>query len=162
MAISRVVSGAAVLAGVAVGTVRWVQSHRPSDGKGAAADGQTGRWRVVTINKPQDEVAPGGRPRPARGAGRRGRGAAPAGAGRRGTEVFARLRRPEPAGLANVAARVAGDDPAQRVRSALRRSKQLVEVGQVLRVDPQPVGKRHALGKPLELAARRAGGEGVL
>jgi hypothetical protein len=40
--------------------------------------------------------------------------------------------------------RVRGSDPEAELRSALRRAKQLIEVGEVLVVDPAPHGKRTA------------------
>ena len=84
--------------------------------------------------------------------------------GGKGTELRARLRRSEPTGAAGAAARLSGDDPRQQVRSALRQAKQLIEVGEVLRVDPTPHGRRAAtpLGGMVDLATKRAGGEGVL
>ncbi|QIG42400.1 hypothetical protein G5V58_06100 [Nocardioides anomalus] len=61
-------------------------------------------------------------------------------AGDKGTELCARLRdRPRPASAAQ---RLSGDDEEGELRSALRRAKQLIEVGEVLRVDPTPHGKR--------------------
>ena len=43
-------------------------------------------------------------------------------------------------------------------------AKELLEVGEVLRVDPQPAGHRPVTpaGKALDAITRRAGGEGVL
>ena len=57
-------------------------------------------------------------------------------------ELAARLRVPEPTGPRAALARISGHDPRQQVRSALRQSKQLVEVGEVLRVEPTPHGRR--------------------
>ena len=84
--------------------------------------------------------------------------------GGRGSELRARLRSSEPSGAASAAARLSGDDPRQRVRAALRQAKQLLEVGEVLRVDPTPHGHRPPTptGKLVEFATRRAGEEGVL
>ena len=84
--------------------------------------------------------------------------------GGKGTELAARLRTPEPTGAGSAVARISGDDPRQQVRSALREAKQLIEVGEVLRVDPAPHGSRSATptGKLVELGTRRAPGEGVL
>ncbi len=86
---------------------------------------------------------------------------APAG---KGSELRARLRTPEPSGAASAAARLAGNDPRQRVRAALREAKQLIEVGEVLRVDPTPHGRRAATpgGALADLATDRAPGEGLL
>jgi hypothetical protein len=60
--------------------------------------------------------------------------------------------------------RVSGNDPRQQVRIALREVKQLIEVGEVLRVDPTPHGvrPRTLTGMVVEFAAKRAPGEGVL
>jgi hypothetical protein len=61
-------------------------------------------------------------------------------AGDKGTELWARLRdRPRPAGAAQ---RLSGNDAEAELRSALRRAKQLIEVGEVLVVDPVPHGER--------------------
>jgi len=123
------------------------------------------RWRSVTINRGPDEIMPGGQPpgplaalgdlievqvRPAPGG--------------KGTELAARLRTAEPAGPRSATASDSGDDPREQVRSALRQAKQLIEVGEVLRVDPQPHGHRPPTptGKLVESATRHAGGKGVL
>ncbi|MBB5844401.1 hypothetical protein HD599_002724 [Conyzicola lurida] len=84
--------------------------------------------------------------------------------GGKGSEVRARLRNPEPTGAASAAARLSGDDPRQRVRAALREAKQVIEVGEVLRVDPAPHGRRPPTpaGKLVEFATELAPGEGVL
>ena len=59
----------------------------------------------------------------------------------KGTELAARLRdRPD----GSAAGRLTGTDPQADLRSALRRAKQLIEVGEVLAVDPVPHGKRTA------------------
>ena len=84
--------------------------------------------------------------------------------GGRGSELRARLRGSEPSGAASAAARLSGDDPRQQVRIALREAKQLIEVGEVLRVDPTPHGQRKSTptGAVVDLATKRAEGEGVL
>jgi len=84
--------------------------------------------------------------------------------GGKGSELRARLRSSEPSGVPSAAARVSGDDPRQRVRAALREAKQLIEVGEVLRVDPNPHGRRTPTptGAIVEAATKRAGGEGLL
>ncbi|RRQ25268.1 hypothetical protein DK926_24115 [Rhodococcus sp. Eu-32] len=123
------------------------------------------RWRSVTIDRSPDEVMPNGvLPQPLAALGDRIEVQVREAAGGKGTELAARLRQPEPSGLGSVAARVSGDDPRQQVRAALREAKQLIEVGEVLRVDPTPHCTRTATptGKLVELATRRSGGEGVL
>lgn len=123
------------------------------------------RWRSVTIFLPADQVMPAGRPpEPLAELGDLIEVKVRAAPGDRGTELGARLREPEPAGLSAVVGSVKGDDPTQRVRAALRASKQLLETGEILRVDPRPHGERSGgIGsKVLEFASRRAGGEGLL
>ena len=84
--------------------------------------------------------------------------------GGKGSELRARLHSPEPTGVASAAARLSGNDPRQRVRAALREAKQLIEVGEVLAVDPAPHGKRNATpaGAALEAVTKRAPKGGVL
>jgi hypothetical protein len=72
--------------------------------------------------------------------------------GDKGTELAARLR----GGVT--------DHDIEELRSALRRAKQLLEAGEVLRVDPVPHGRRKPTpqGELLEKAATEAPGGGVL
>ncbi|MDP9816693.1 hypothetical protein [Spirilliplanes yamanashiensis] len=60
----------------------------------------------------------------------------------KGTELAVRLRDRRSSG--GVLSRLGGRDPQAELRSALRRAKQLIEVGEVLAVDPAPHGKRTA------------------
>ena len=123
------------------------------------------RWRSVTINKSPTDVMPRGQaPGPLAALGDRVEVQVCEAPGGKGTELAARLRQPEPAGPGSLVARVSGDDPRQQVRTALREAKQLIEVGEVLKVDPAPHGHRAAspTGKLVDAATRRAGGEGVL
>lgn len=85
-----------------------------------------------------------------------------AAAGDKGTELAARLRDRAPSGSA--ASRLSGRDPRAELRSALRRAKQLIEVGEVLVVDPVPHGERTASpgGTLLESWTRTAPKAGVL
>ncbi|HEX8095085.1 hypothetical protein [Jatrophihabitans sp.] len=57
-----------------------------------------------------------------------------------------------------------GKDLSRQVHSALRHAKQLIEVGEVLSVEPQPAGKRRqpATGLLMELTPGDADQEGVL
>lgn len=83
---------------------------------------------------------------------------APAG---RGAELYARLREAPP--RAGAPRRLSANDPESELRSALREAKQLLEVGEVLAVDPAPHGERPATpgGKLLESATEAAPGAGV-
>ncbi|RCK69864.1 hypothetical protein DT076_07460 [Desertihabitans brevis] len=110
----------------------------------AQAETSRERWLVVTVLLPEDEVAPAGRlPEPLAELGDRIEVEVRPAPGDKGTEIAARYRDPkeEHAGLAS---RVEGESPRQQLRSALRRSKQLLEVGEVLRVSPAPHGERSA------------------
>jgi len=124
-----------------------------------------GRWRSVTILGNEDLIAPGGvLPLPLSRLGSKVEvrmTEAPAG---RGIELAARLVDGEPTGLVATVGRLIGRDPRQLVRIALRQSKQLVEVGEVLRLDPRPAGSRPATpaGLVIDLLNRRSLGEGVL
>jgi hypothetical protein len=61
--------------------------------------------------------------------------------GGRGTEIHLELEYGVPGGAVGAAvAKVAGADPLQMVRDDLRRLKQLVEIGEVVRSDGTPVG----------------------
>ena len=61
----------------------------------------------------------------------------------KGTELAARLRDQRSSGTRR-SSRLSGSDPQADLRSALRQAKQLIEVGEVLAVDPAPHGKRTA------------------
>jgi hypothetical protein len=60
----------------------------------------------------------------------------------KGTELAARLR--DRVSTGSPLSRLRGGDPEADLRSALRRAKQLIEVGEVLAVDPAPHGDRTA------------------
>jgi uncharacterized membrane protein len=151
---------ALAVGGGAVLLVRGLQ-RRSADG----SSGGRNRWRAVTVAREPEEVMPQGRvPEPLAALGELVEVGVRVAPGGKGTELRARLRAPEPQGAASAAARLSGDDPRQRVRSALREAKQLIEVGEVLRVDPTPHGRRKATpaGAAVEASAKRAAGEGVL
>ena len=63
--------------------------------------------------------------------------------GGRGTEVHVTLRYDMPAGaLGKAVAKYFGDDPSQALDDDLRRFKQVMETGEVVRSDGAPWGKR--------------------
>jgi hypothetical protein len=84
--------------------------------------------------------------------------------GGKGTEIAARLRSGDPSGAPATLSRITGSDPRQSVRRALRESKQLLEAGEVIRLDPKPEGNRPRTpgGALVDLTSKRAMGEGVL
>jgi uncharacterized membrane protein len=157
---------AAVAAGLGV-LVRQVRRSRVRPVAAADGDdaGPRNRWRAVTINQPEGEIAPeGALPQPLAELGDAVEVRISPAADGKGTELAARLREPEPSGPGAGVKRLTGDDPRQDVRDALRRSKQLLETGEVLRVDPQPTGRRTSTpgSRLLGAVTRRAGAEGVL
>jgi hypothetical protein len=143
--------------------VSWGSGHEPNgrqgrgagrgrrrSGRGAPDEGAPARQRrrragqrPLAHGHRQPVARRGGARRPparsARRAGRPGRGAGPPG-----------LR-----GSRHRASR-------QRLRAALRQARQLLETGEVLNPDEPPTTRRTLRSLPLELATRRARGEGRL
>ena len=94
-----------------------------------------GRWRALTIDRPVEEISPGGQlPEALAALGSNVEVDIHAAPGDWGTEVAVRWVGPKKA--AN------GEDPRDVVRRALREVKQLAEVGEVLQAEPRPEGKR--------------------
>ena len=87
-----------------------------------------------------------------------------AGAGRRGTEVRVELSYDPPAGaLGHAVAKLFGEEPSQQVDDDLRRFKQVLETGEVVRSDGSPDGTPCASrparpAQPLRAAADRPHG----
>ncbi|GAA1819984.1 hypothetical protein GCM10009835_45390 [Planosporangium flavigriseum] len=155
------VIGAAV-AGVVVNRIMSARNRNLWPMATIAQDRRHARWHVVTINKSPEEVAPGGRlPEPLAKLGDEVEVQVNRAVGDRGTALAARLRH-EPTGVAATAARVAGTDPRQRVRVALRESKQLIETGEILQPEKVSTVKRTLTGLPVDFAVSRARGEGRL
>ncbi|MET9019942.1 hypothetical protein ABZV93_08180 [Actinopolymorpha sp. NPDC004070] len=120
------------------------------------------RWEVITINRSPEEVAPGGRlPGPLAEFGDAVEVRISPAPADRGTEIAGRWRQSSQFGTADGPN---GEGDAQPLRSALRATRQLVEVGEVLVLEPQPAGKRSPLPTTttLEAAARRVGRKGQL
>jgi hypothetical protein len=150
-----------VVAGVGAGVVvvRRLTARQPGNGARQTRD----RWHTVTVNRPPGEVAPDGRlPEPLAALGDAVEVQLRPAPGGRGTELAVRLREGAPSGPAGALARVSGSDPRQQVRAALRQSRQLLETGEVLSPDTPPTTRRTLRNLPLELATRRARGEGRL
>jgi hypothetical protein len=159
-ALGNVASLAARAGGTVVRQVRSVLDPGAAPSSGAA-DESSSRWLVVTVN---GDVDAGQLPAPLAEYGDRIEVRVRPAANDKGTELAVRLRTPTPSGIAAAAAKVRGDDPRGELRSALRKAKQLIEVGEVLKLDPVPHGKRTATpaGAALEAVTRRAPKEGVL
>ncbi|MDY1006431.1 hypothetical protein [Curtobacterium sp. CFBP9011] len=154
----RLVGAAVVVA--AAGAVVLARRRRPrsAPGTGAASAPRSG-WLAVTVARDVDDVLPAGRtPGPLARFGDAVELEARIAPGDKGTELRARFR----PGASRAAA--AGDRDRGRLRAALRETKQLIEVGEVLRVDPVPHGRRTATptGALVELATARSNEEGTL
>jgi hypothetical protein len=141
-----------VLVAAGVTAARRISSRSP-----ARQGEEAGRWLAVTVYRPVEEVR-GRLPEPIIELGDRVEVRVEPASSDKGTELAVRLRDPGPSGSA---ARLAGRDPRQQVRKALRRAKSLLETGDVLRPDP-PSTHPGVGGKLVALASRRAGGEGRL
>ena len=154
----------ASLAARAGGTVvRQVRSVFEQDGGPGAAKAPASGWLVVSIYREPTEIDATALPAPLAAYGDRIETRVRPAPGGKGTELAVRLTQ-RSSGKASVPARLTGSDPQGDLRSALREAKQLIEVGEVLAVDPAPHGKRNATpgGAALEAATKRAPKGGVL
>jgi hypothetical protein len=120
------------------------------------------RWLTVTVNLEPEEVQPEKLPSPLREYGDRIETRVRPAPGDRGTELAVRLTEPLPDSAHSLSARLAGDDPRQDLRRALRAAKALLETGEVMLPDTPPTTHETPGGKLIGLLGRRAGGEGVL
>ncbi|MEU6158970.1 hypothetical protein [Streptomyces sp. NPDC047130] len=129
-----------------------------------AEEGRAGnRWLAVTVNLPPEEVGRGGELPPPldRFADRVDVRITPA-PGDRGTELAVLLKDPPSRLASSLPGRLAGEDPRQELRVALREAKSLLETGEVMLPDTPPTTHDTPGGKVLGLLSRRSGGEGVL
>jgi hypothetical protein len=157
--IGNVASVAARAGGSVVRQVRSVID--PSAARPAGAGQPASGWLVVTVLREPSDIDTAELPAPLAEFGDRIEVRVRPAAGGKGTELAARLRDRPSSGTA--AGRLSGSDPQADLRSALRRAKQLIEVGEVLAVDPAPHGKRTATpgGVLLEAWTRVAPKAGV-
>ncbi|WP_202388300.1 hypothetical protein [Nocardioides flavescens] len=132
-------------------------SAQPAGGHHAASG-----WLVVTVFCEPDRLDENAPPGPLVELGDRIEVRVRPAPADKGVELAARLR--DRSARANAPRRLSGNDPQAEVRSALRRAKQLVEVGEVLAVDPAPHGERTPTpgGTLLEAWTRKAPEGGVL
>ena len=153
-------AGAGAVGAAAVATAAAVvQRHRrrPDEGAGSPQESRS-RWQAVTVlaephevlgadhtppffEELRDTVEVEVRPAPAD----------------KGSELRARLRRP-------ASSSSDAEEAAKTIRVALRRAKQVIETGEVLRVDPTPHGERKdtPTGALVDEATDRADEEGLL
>jgi hypothetical protein len=158
-ALGNVASLAARAGGSVVRQVRSVLDPARGAADGAG-DEPASRWLVVTVFREPADLDATQLPAPLAELGERIEVRTAPAADGKGTELAARLRDP----ASQAAAKAGRRDARTELRSALRQAKQLIEVGEVLAVDPTPHGKRSATpgGVLLETVTRRAGKEGVL
>jgi hypothetical protein len=114
--------------------VRPTSSTRPA-GEQQPASG----WLAVTVLCAPSDIDTARLPAPLAELGDQIDVRVRAASGEKGTELAARLRG---SGPGPAPSRLGGTDPQADLRSALRGAKQLIEVGEVLAVDPAPHGKR--------------------
>jgi len=138
------IGNAASLAGRAAGSViRHVRAVvNPSSARPAGAGQPASGWLIVTVFVEPSAIDTEKPPEPLAAFGDRIQVRVRSAAGDKGAELAARLRDRRPRGTA--LSRLTGTDPQADLRSALRRAKQLIEVGEVLKVDPAPHGDRTA------------------
>ncbi|MEU6740006.1 hypothetical protein [Streptosporangium sandarakinum] len=157
----RMVMGAAA-AGLGVGVARWLRSRERG---GPARDREAAeRWNWVTVNCPPEKVMPEGRlPVPLAELGDAIEVRTREAPGGKGTELGARPRTPAATtGTGGLITRLAGEDPRQPIRKALRDAKSLAETGEVLLPDRPGTDRPTMTGKIFDVVTRRASGEGRL
>ena len=138
-ALGSTASLAARAGGTVVRQIRSVLDPAAVPARGAAAPASG--WLVVTVYREPSDVDTASLPAPLAEYRDRIEIRVREAPGGKGTELGARLR-DQPSG--STLGRLSGSDPQADLRSALRRAKQLIEVGEVLVVDPAPHGKRTA------------------
>jgi hypothetical protein len=156
----RVIGGTLLATGVSAvgaGVAKWLASRNG----GVIGDRMPhNRWLMVTVNCPPDRFpAADNLPDPVRKLTGMAEVMIRPAPGDRGTELGMRLREQPSAAATGLAARIAGDDPRQQIRAALRDAKSMIETGEVLR-SGEPTTHPTQTGKILDFAAKRAYGEG--
>jgi hypothetical protein len=157
--IGNVASLAARAGGSVVRQVRSVID--PSAARPAGAGQPASGWLVVTVLREPSDIDTAELPAPLAEFGEQIEVRVSPAADGKGTELAGGRRDLPSSGTA--VSRLNGSDPLADLRSALSRAKQLIEVGEVLAVDPAPHGKRTATpgGVLLEAWTRVAPRAGV-
>ncbi|QFZ18727.1 hypothetical protein [Saccharothrix syringae] len=145
-------------AGVGVAGIR--AARRAMSGHRDEGDAARDRWLVVTVLRaPNEVVSDGSLPAPLAELGDLVEVRVRPAPGDKGTELAARLTRRGPT---STSARVEGEDPRQRVRTALREAKSILEVGEIVRPDAPPTTHPGPAGRLVSKATHIAQGEGRL
>jgi hypothetical protein len=138
---SSVLRKAAAVAAVTVAGGTVIRRLRSALDSSAAGGGRSASgWLAVTVLAAASDLDPAKLPEPLAEFGERIEVRIRPAADDKGTELAARLR--DQQGSDSPVGRLAGSDPQAELRSALRQAKQLIEVGEVLAVDPAPHGDR--------------------
>lgn len=154
----KYVKSALAVAVIGMGAV----AARRTRSRTAAGDAAS-RWLTVTINRAPTDVMPGGAlPEPLDRMAERLEARVRPAPGDRGTELAVRLRDAPSDAETSLPGRLAGRDPRQEVRTALREAKALLEAEEVMLPDAPPTTRDTPVGKIIDMVARRSGGEGVL
>jgi hypothetical protein len=128
-----------------------VEQLRARRRDGAGAGQPASGWLAVTVFRDPSDIDAAHLPAPLAELGDQIEVRVHPAADGKGTELAARLRDAASSGTA--VERLSGSDPQSDLRSALRKAKQLIEVGEVLAVDPAPHGDRTATPGGLLLEA---------
>ncbi len=166
--ITRKIGGVAGAMGVAAGVATAVRRRAISRKWPSFSEHEDpSRWLLVTVNTAPDGVQPLELPEPLQAWGDSIEVRTSPAPGERGTELAVRLRNPQadtlPSNLPDDMARELDDtSPVQKLRSALRRAKQLIETGEVLRADEPGSAEPTVLNAPLRAATSVSGAEGRL
>jgi hypothetical protein len=170
---TRKIGGVAGAMGVAAGVATAVRRRAVSRGMPSSEHREDpSRWLVVTVNTMKNdaqpfEAQPFESPEPLRAWGDSIEVRTSPAPGGRGTELAVRLRDPDAGTLPNdfpddLAQQFDGTTPVQKLRSALRRAKQLIETGEVWRASEPGTAEPTALNAPLRAATSASGAEGRL
>jgi hypothetical protein len=149
------------LAAAGGATLLLEQRRRRTYPRTGGSEESGGRWRSVTINRaPEDSSPPGAVPDPLSRWGADLEIRVRRAPGDKGTELSARFRGDSNAGRP----KSEREERDRRLRRSLREAKQLIEVGEILRVDPTPHGRRKAtpMGALVDFATDRGNEEGLL
>jgi hypothetical protein len=153
--IPKTIGGVVVVTGAVVGGL-LARRGRPR-----RADPR--RWLAVTVNRaPSDVLTDGNPPAPLAELGEAIEVQVRPAPGDRGAELAARLRDPSRIGWRGPAAKLHGDEPLQKLRTALRQAKAILEVGEVVLPDAPRTTHPGGGGRLVAAADRVAQGEGRL
>ena len=136
-----------------------VTGERESHWAAKGPAGSTVEWDAETVeDRPHELIV--WRSLPGASVPNRGQVRFERAAGNRGTEVHVDLRYDPPAGkLGALVAKLFGEEPGQQVAGDLRRLKQVLETGEVLRSDASIHRGMHPAQPPAEMPAIDAGGD---